>query len=415
MTLPLKTLPLVEKWTCHNCSICCRGSTFILSDDDLERLRQQRWNEHPDYRGKKILVRVGLFGRRYRLAKRPDGYCVFLTPEGLCRIHKEYGEPAKPLICRMFPYQPVPTDKEAIVTLRRYCPSAAQGKGRPLEEQMDTVRELAALGHLAEQPTLAPPIIPRAGHSWDAFHAVAGVIGRIMADQQRPHVRRLVHALEFCQLLQQCHLAKLSRGKFGELLGLLEKSSGAEAAQRFEVRHPPGRLGAMVFRQVALEYMRLHPRLQLVATWGARWTMVRMAIAFARGRGKIPGIEPALGPATFEELENPLGHLDAAVLEPLNVYLETAAASRHYALLLRRPWSLVESFQALALAHAAALWLVRLGAAGREPQIGDVVDAVGAVDRGQGDPTLAGWRHRRRITSLVRLHELSRLIVWYAR
>ena len=415
MTLPLKTLPLVEKWSCHNCSICCRGTTFLLSDDDLEQLGQQRWHEHPDFRGRKILVRVGLWGRRYRLAKRPDGSCVFLTEQGLCRIHAEFGEPAKPLTCRMFPYQLVPMEKEAFVTLRRYCPSAAQGRGRPLDEQLDTVRELAAQGHLAEKPTVAPPVSPRAGRSWEAFEAVARVIQRIMLDQSRPHVRRLVHAVEFCQLLQQCRLDKLTRGKFGELLELLEKSAAAEAAQRFEVRRPPGRLGAMVFRQVALEYLHLHPRLHLVANWRARWTMIRMALGFARGRGHIPGIEPALGPATFEELENPLGHLPAEVLDPLGVYLETAAASRHYALLLRRPWPLAESFQALALAHAVALWLVRSAppAARRKRSTWSTRwgrwTAGKAIPRWPAGATGGGSPRWPACTSL------SRLIVWYAR
>jgi len=415
VSLSLVTLPIVEKWTCHNCSICCRGTTFLLSDDDLQQLRQQRWEEHPDFRGTRILVRVGLLGRRYRLNKRSDGSCIFLMDDGLCRIHKDYGEPAKPLVCRMFPYQLVPMDRTAVVTLRRYCPSVATDRGQPLVEQMATVRALAEQGHLAQQPTRPPPVVRGVPPSWDAFHMAAAAIERMMLDQRVPHVRRLVQTLEFCHLLGQCRLRRLTKGAFGELLPLLEKSAWAEAGRLFEFRRPPKRLAAMVFRQVALEYLRLHPRLHLKQSWAARWTMIRMAMGFARGKGSVPGIAPHFAPATFEALEEPLGHLAPDVLEPLNRYFETAAASRHYALLLRRGWPLIESFQALALTHPVALWLIRLGATGRDVQISDTVDAVGALDRGQGDPTLAGWRHRRRVASLVRLDELSRLIAWYAR
>ena len=125
MPLPIKPLPIVERWDCHQCGVCCRGSLVPLSAEDLARLKAQGWAEHPDFRGTPIVARDSWLGGEYRLAHRDDGSCVFLLPDGLCRIHKELGFDAKPLICRTFPLQIVPREGVAYVTIRRACPSAA--------------------------------------------------------------------------------------------------------------------------------------------------------------------------------------------------------------------------------------------------------------------------------------------------
>lgn len=415
MTLPIRTLPIVERWTCTGCGLCCWGTVFVLSDEDLAKLREQQWDKHPDFRGIPTLTRVGWRKQRYRLAKRRDGRCVFLTPEGLCRIHKEFGEPAKPLVCRMFPYQLVPMERNAYVTLRRFCPTVAAGVGRSLAEQLDTVRQLAEEGRLASAPTRPPTVIRKERRSWSDVLRVADVIERLVLDERFPYVRRLVHALEFCRLLDQCRLRKLDSRQLGQLVSLLEASSIVEAGKMFEQRRAPSRLGAMLFRQTAMEYVRLYPGLELEESWRHRARLVGMAASFAWGRGPVRGIEPGFPPTTFEALERPLGHLDPTTLDPLHTFFDTAVASKHYALLGRRHWSLVESFRALALTHAVAMWLIRLSSTGREPQPGDAIGAVGAIDRGQGDATLTGWRHQRRVAWLAGRQDLGLLIAWYAR
>ena len=140
-----------------------------------------------------------------------------------------------------------------------------------------------------------------------------------------------------------------------------------------------------------------------------------MAASFAWGSGSVRGIEPGFPATTFEALDRPLGHLGPEVLDPLHTFFDAAAASKHYAMLGRRHWPLVESFRALALTHAVATWLIRLSSTGRQPEARDTIGAVGAIDRGQGDPTLTGSRHRRRVAWLASRQDLARLIVWYAR
>ena len=96
-----------------------------------------------------------------------------------------------------------------------------------------------------------------------------------------------------------------------------------------------------MFRQTALEYLRLHPDFIIQQSWRERWRLMVLAAAFARGRGRLPHIH-ACFPNTFEGLEEPLGHLAGAVLR-LDAYFEAAAASKRYAVLSRRGWPLLES------------------------------------------------------------------------
>ena len=104
----------------------------------------------------------------------------------------------------------------------------------------------------------------------------------------------------------------------------------------------------------------------------------------------MPTIHPSFPENTFEALDQPLGKMSPAVLRPLEAYFEAAAASRQYAVLTHRDWPLVESFRALALCHAVALWLVRLGSGSRPPEAEDMLGAIAAIDRGQNYPLYVG-------------------------
>jgi lysine-N-methylase len=415
MTLPIHIPAVVERWDCHGCGLCCRAVIVPLSDEDVARLRSQHWDQHPDYRRVRIMVRQGLWKPRYRLALNKQNECVFLTPERRCRIHELYGEAEKPLLCRMFPFQLVPLEKFAHVTLRRHCPSAAADQGHTLKEQLPTLRELARKQPPVGAPTAPPALIPQRRGSWNEFLGVAERLERMMLDQRFPLVRRLAHGLKFCDLLETCRLHRLSSERLHDLLEMLENSALDEAGALFRQRRPPGLAGSLLFRQTVLEYVRLHPKYIIRQSWRERWRLIVLAAAFARGRGRLPAIHPCFPPNTFEALDEPLGSLPADVLRPLEAYFEAAAASKQYAVLSRRQWSLVESFRALALSYAVAMWMLRLSSGPRPPETADVAGVVGAIDRGQSYAALAGRRHRSRTASLARLGELPRLVAWYAR
>ena len=415
MPLPIQPLPMIERWSCHQCGVCCRGSVVPLSADDVARLQSQKWQDRPEYRGIPVMVRQTWLGHEYRLAQRPDGSCVFLDADGLCRIHKELGFDAKPLVCRMFPLQIVPRDNTAVLTLRRACPSAAEDKGQAVAEQLDFARKLARERHLADAPPQPPPVKPREQRDWRVTRKLLLAIERLLTDEHFPPVRRLVHATIFCRLLEQAQTKALDDNRLGELFGVLEHNVAEEVGDLFSDRQPPGRAAAVLFRQTAAEFARLHPRLIARPGWKTRLQIAWAAWKFVRGSGRLPVMEPAFADATFEQLEQPLGRLEPGVYLPLTRMIETTAASWSYALANRGGWSVVESVRMLALTYPVGLWLLRWTAADRAPAIADVAEIITALDRGQGYAPLAGAKQRHRVQVLAQLGELERLIVWYAR
>ena len=415
MALPLKPLPTVERWDCHQCGICCRGSIVPLSDEDLARLKSQHWEERADLKGTATVVRESWLGREYRLAHRPDGSCVFLEPDGLCRIHKELGFDAKPLVCRMFPLQVVPRDGVAMLTIRRACPSAAADKGRPVSEHLEFARKLARERGLTDQKIDPPPLKPGEQRNWRFTRRLLDTLHRLLADERYPMVRRLVHAMIFCRLLEQAKTRPLEDGQLGDLLDVLESSVAEEVGDLFTSRQPPSSSAAVIFRQTAAEYVRLHPRYHVRPSWGQRIKLAWAAWKMVRGRGELPKLHPQFPAATFEQLEQPLGLLDASLYQPLARFTEATAESWSYALSNRGGWTIVESLRQLAIAYPVGLWLLRWASAGREPNLADMLDIITALDRGQGYAPLSGSQQRHRLRVLATLDELPRLIAWYGR
>ena len=73
-----------QRYSCHGCGNCCRDFTVQLREDDLRRLREQRWAERL---GEPVIVEFR--GQAY-LRQRDDGACIFWMKDGRCRIHAEF-------------------------------------------------------------------------------------------------------------------------------------------------------------------------------------------------------------------------------------------------------------------------------------------------------------------------------------
>lgn len=415
MASPIKTLPIVERWECTGCGNCCRGTVIPLSDDDLQRLDSQCWDEDPDLAGIATTVKRSWLGKRRQLAQREDGSCIFLTEDNRCRIHVEHGADAKPLVCRMFPLQLVPHEKSAILTLRRSCPSAAADQGRELKHYRDTVKKLARESDTLSKTTRPPKITSAYLGSWQEALRVAGAIERLLTDERFPLVRRLAHAASFCSRQAALPRNRQEERSDPKMLREMEEASLDDAADVFREQEPPPKLTATMFRQAAAEYVRLHSTYRATNSWRDRWMLVRAAFAFAGGGGQVPPLHPLMPTVTFEQLEEPLGHLSPELQHPLIGFFEANARSLQYAIASRPGWSLTESFTALALAFPIAMWLLRWCSHGREPTKADVIEVVTIIDRGQGVASLGGPQHRRRVAMIARDAGLEKLIAWYAR
>ncbi len=142
--------------------------------------------------------------------------------------------------------------------------------------------------------------------------------------------------------------------------------------------------------------------------------LARATLRFLWGRGAVPTLGSTSALATFEQLEEPLGPLEPRVMAPLNLFLETAAASGRYAVLRRPGWTTIDGFRGLALTYVAGMWLARLLSRESEPTRDMMVDIVVALDRGQGFAPLTNSRHRRRVRGLSQPGQLASLVAWYA-
>lgn len=414
MPLSLRTLPILENWDCQGCGICCHGALVVLNDSDLNQFRSQHWEDHPDFKGKKTLVRFGMFDNRYRLAQRGDGTCIFQDADKLCRIHKEFGYDAKPHICRMAPLQVIPLDTFAYVTLRRYCPSAAADRGRSLKEQLDELKNLLKRAHEEPLPSRPPYVTRKYRLGWKDTTSLNDCLKRIIEDTRFPLIRRLVHGLQLCNLLGDCKLRGFKGTKLVELLSMLQNAAVESSSEFFKDRLAPSPQAGKLFRQSLLEYLRLHPDYVGDSSWRERWRLISAAFKFSRGSGTVPIFNLPFSPSTFELQERALEHLDQTILKPLNAYFETAVVSWRYAM-MKPGWSMLESFWALALSYSVGMWTLRLASSNREPNLDDVIRVVMMLDRGQTHAQLTGLRHRLRIRALSHNNQLSRLAIWYAR
>jgi lysine-N-methylase len=147
-----------QRWSCHTCGECCRRLVGHLFEHERQRLDQQGW---ADELGIAPYVRAG---RNWVLNKRPDGACVFLDEKNLCRIHAKFGESAKPLACRVFPFSLRPAEGGWQASLRFDCPSVTSSRGEPIRQHAaflkDLASELPSDGRFAEGGVRHRPVEP---------------------------------------------------------------------------------------------------------------------------------------------------------------------------------------------------------------------------------------------------------------
>jgi Fe-S-cluster containining protein len=152
-----------QHFSCAGCARCCRHTEVVITPAEREayaRANVGRWfreaNDLPE--GAAADPFVPLRGRRgwFRIRRRADGACGFLSAENRCRIHEELGGERKPLVCRMFPFAVHTTDVETVVTTSFSCPTVAANEGRLLGEQLVALKSL----RLEWEREAAPPSRP---------------------------------------------------------------------------------------------------------------------------------------------------------------------------------------------------------------------------------------------------------------
>jgi lysine-N-methylase len=412
------TLPTIQNWSCHNCGGCCRQHAIEVTEEERQRILAQGWTASDGTPTGEALFEwhAGLpWAKRYRLAHQADGACVFLNEQGLCRIHAKFGEAAKPLACRIYPYAFHPAGKQVTVSLRFSCPSVVANRGRTMSQNRDEIKQLARAVVPDGHERIPPP--PVSGHErvdWPDLFRFVNAIDDELTTAGDSITIKLQRVLFWLNLVEQSRFDKLSGPRLAEFLDIIRQ------AARDEVRpndDGPSPLGRMQFRMLTAQYARKDTAADLSSGWQGRWRLFRAATKFARGTGNVPPLQSVFREVPFESLEQPFG-FPAESEELWTRYFRVKVQGLHFCGPAYYGVPLVEGFQSLALVLPATLWIARwLATSQNRTQLTheDVSQALTISDHHHGySPIFGSFGFRKRVRMLAQMGEIPKLIRWYA-
>ncbi|MBI5764407.1 MAG: YkgJ family cysteine cluster protein [Planctomycetes bacterium] len=406
MNLRLADIP-GQRFECRGCTTCCRDLVVHLTRRDIDAIDGQNWTgriDGPAY------VRLG---RETVLNHRADGGCVFLSPDGKCRIHSEYGAEAKPLACRLYPFTLEPESGALQVGIRFDCPTVARNDGAHLTSHRPALTTLArAMSDAMPEhfvgprtPTLLAPGRPASDRELDD---IVKRVDRLLAAEHVPLPIRLRRLCTLTDTLGQARLGTIRDERLVELLDLL--MDDAEADNHADLDPADGRQRKLL-RQHAFAHMEhitlAQARASFIASLSYRWGQFQRSRQIANAVDGSAAHADAMTPAnsTAESGRFVTRYLRARVLT------YSTFGSAYYG------WSVLDGLRSLILAVATVGWLARYRAAsaGRDSfDDKDILHAVGVVDRAAGRAAELGAKSARlRVGYLQREHGLLRLLAAY--
>ncbi len=419
------TLPTIQNWSCHNCGGCCRQHAIEVTEEERQRILAQGWTANDGTpSGNAVFERQGglPWAKRYQLAHQADGACVFLDEHGLCRIHAKFGEAAKPLACRIYPYAFHPAGKKVTVSLRFSCPSVVANLGRSMTQNADEIKQLArAVVPEGYDRTPPPALFANQRLDWPDFLRIVDAIGATLAATDVSIGIKLQRALFWLNLVEQSRFDKITGARLTEFLDIIRQAASDEIRPNAEGQEVnadlPTPLGRMQFRLLTAQYARKDTAADLSAGWRGRWKLFRAATRFARGIGNVPPLQSVFREVPFETLEQPFG-FPAESEEMWTRYFRVKVAGIHFCGPAYYGVPLIEGFRSLALIFPATLWVARwLAATQNRTQLTheDVSQALTISDHHHGySPIFGAFGFRRRVHSLAQMDEIPKLIRWYS-
>ena len=420
MSLPPLQLPTIQNWSCHNCSGCCRQHLIEITEEERQRILDQKWTAKDGVpEGKAVVPHgSGLFKKSWQLAHGSDGGCVFLNDDGLCRIHAKFGEAAKPLACRIYPYALHPAGKKVTVSLRFSCPSVVANVGKPVSENRDELKKIERLVVPENANKVPPPRISKSEQlDWpDTLKIVNALHELVTQDDEVGVIERVYRALFVVGLVDQAQFELIRGARMGDFLEII-----SEAALLEELPEPAQPVGVMQmqFRLLVAHYARKDTVADLDAGFAGRWRLFRAATKFASGRGTAVPLQDCFQEVSFETMEQSFGDFSDEFDEILTRYLSVKLQGMHFCGPAYYDIPLVEGFRSLALVISAMCWIAKWLAAsdGRSTwTTEDLSKAMAIADHHHGySPIFGSGGFRRRVNMLAKTDDLLRILLWYAR
>lgn len=419
-------LPSLQKWDCHTCGTCCKEYLVTLSPVETDRIRKQEWKPE-ELEGHPPLRTIGrLWWRKTVLNHRPDGSCVFLDDQGRCRMHAKWGYESKPLPCKLFPFVLVPTGNGWSVGMRFACPSASASLGRPMAEHLVALRSFARemvdrenlpLDPTGEFPKIPPPKVEgNPGLNWERVQALAKGLAFPLGRREDPIHLRLYKTNLLAKDLRKAKLGNLDPHQIGELAAILTSHLHNTVKEGdMSLLGEPNWVGKVLFRQAAAIFLRKdHGPNRGVAKQG-RLALFQAALAFVKGKGRIPPMHAWIPETTFEKGEIPVESwpLDAQAL--FERYLLLKFGSLQFCGPTLFNMSFWEGVDLTLLTVAVQMWLFRLLRTQQSDEKAAQM-ALSIVDDHFGfNKVLGSFRQRMSYRILHSTGQLEKIIAWYSR
>ena len=413
--MPRLQVPPVQNFSCHSCSHCCRHHVIELSAAEKKRLETLR----PARAMPELQEAIVPYGDAFRLAHGENGACVFLRQDHRCAIHAEFGEQAKPLACRIFPYALHPVGNGLAVSLRFSCPSVAGNLGLPVSAQTRELSDLARLvvpDDAAKIP--APAILADVHPAWPDFERFVRHLVRFFRDEKQAIGLQVVTALRWIDLIEKAQFDQINGSDAEEILSGLAKAAENKAQEEANTLAEPTRLGRTQFRTLVYQYARKDTVADLNAGLLPRLKLLWEAIRFSRSGGVAPPLAPELGSVPKRAIEEIAGS-ERIGDELLRRYFRVKLEGLHFCGRGYYDLPFVEGFRHLALVLPATLFMARWAALTRGEKrvtLRDIAFALGRADHHHGySPALGNTNARRRVRLLASRDDIARLCSWYSR
>lgn len=428
-------LPVIQNWSCHNCGGCCREHLIEITAAEKAVIEKQGWTAKDGTPADRDLILK--HGRNtFRLNHADDGGCVFLDDKGLCRIHAKFGEPAKPLACRLYPYTFHPSsERGATVSLRFSCPSVVQNLGSAVTDQQADLQSMAreVVGkHRTDDPPLIHDAAPHGPQqtSWADFHKLVQALRDSLADQGVHFAVRLLRTLAWLELIEQSQFITMTGDKLDDLIQIVTTASIKAQPDNELPDLRPGRTARTLFRQIVAQCARHDTVVDQKGGLSVRWNLLKTILKFVYGRGTVPrmpgsaSVEKAfptdiVREATFENLEGQFEARTEQVDALFARYFDVKLAGLHFCGAANFHLTAVEGFRSLALMYPVTLWLARWRAFERgadQVSLPDVSAALATADHNFAySPALGTKSAQKRLKQLAGLGAIEQLINWYSR
>ncbi|MEY3172274.1 MAG: hypothetical protein RLZZ436_187 [Planctomycetota bacterium] len=436
MTRPGLLLPVLQNWACHNCGGCCREHVIGITTEEKQRIEAQAWTVSDGIPADSALF-VPL-GNAWRINHQPDGACIFLDPGGLCRIHSKFGEAAKPLACRLYPYAIHPAGRNVTASLRFSCPSVVQNLGPPVSSLRTTVESLAVeVVPSGYRDSQTPDLRPGLSFDWPRMTRLLAWMERGLSDSTVPFPVRLQRVLLWLSLLSRAEEEALSEEHFGDLVKLLFEAASRAVPGDLTVVQPPSRLARLMFRQYVAQLLRHDTAAAVGRSFGARLRLLAEGLKFSMGRGSVPRLTdpnsvrvafveragvaqpPMHVRVAFSTAEAPLAAWEADWDDLFVRYFHVKLQGLHFCGAAFYDYPVLTGFCSLALMFPAVLWTARVRAAAEQRTVllrRDLEAALATLDHNFGYSAVFGLRSsRRRMEQLLAMDQPGKLVAWYSR